>query len=131
MRAVMTRGKFLGAVAAGSTGVAGLAMLATGGGGTTPATAAASHQPAAVHQQAGRIDVTLTPWLAQNTTSRKRRLHVAFRPGITPAEIALTEGFQESDLMSIMPVVNGRQVALTSPLAAGDRLELITGMAGG
>ena len=128
MRSALTRGTFLGMVAAGSISVAGLAVLAPV---ASSAAAVAEPQQPAAHEQRGHIEVTLTPWLAQAGTSRRQQFSVAYRPGMTPQDIAEAQGFHGSDLTSVMPVVNGSQVYLTTPLGAGDHVDLITGMAGG
>jgi len=124
----LTRRAFLGLVAAGSIGVAGVATL---GPALTNATHAATASQAVPEVKGPRIKVTLAPFLAQKGASKSQNLSVPFHPGITPKEIAEAEGFQEADLSAVMAAVNGTQIALTAPLSQGDHLRLIIGMAGG
>jgi hypothetical protein len=77
------------------------------------------------------IDVKMMPLLAKRATSRKEELVVPFAPGLTPAAVAEAEGFSGPDLEAILAIVNGNQVELDTPLADGDRLELMVGIAGG
>ncbi|HZQ38773.1 MAG TPA: MoaD/ThiS family protein [Dehalococcoidia bacterium] len=120
----LNRKRFLSLVIAGSVAVAGLGVAAAAGGTAAGGSAAA---PAT----GSYVSVRLTPWLAHGTASRGRLQQIDYRAGLTPAEIAQAHGIRGSDLGSVMAVVNGVQVDLAAPLAAGDRLELITGMAGG
>lgn len=116
----LTRNTFLGLVAAGSISVGGLATLT-----------AANASSAGTQAQPPRIEVTMRPWLAQQSGQRNGHLRVAYRLGISAAEVAEQAGLRADEVGSIMAVRNGVQVDLETPLAAGDHLELITGMAGG
>ncbi|HZU75886.1 MAG TPA: MoaD/ThiS family protein [Dehalococcoidia bacterium] len=77
------------------------------------------------------IQVKLMPLLAKRATSRKEQLAVEYRAGLTPAAIAEQEGFHGVDLEPLMAVVNGAQAELDTPLADGDAVELMVGIAGG
>jgi molybdopterin converting factor small subunit len=124
----MTRQGLLSLVAAGSVGIGGLAGLSAVRAGTPVSIA----QPRpGVEAPAAQIDVRLRPWLAQQTAARSEHLRVAYAAGITPAAIAAAQGFQDAEIGALMAVVNGSQVDLTAPLNPGDKLELISGMAGG
>jgi molybdopterin converting factor small subunit len=116
----LTRNTFLGLVAAGSIGMGGLATLT-----------AANASSAGTHEQQPRIEVTMRPWLAQQSGQRSAHLRLAYHAGISTAEVAKQAGLRAEEVGSIMAVRNGVQVELDTPLAAGDHLELITGMAGG
>ncbi len=116
----LTRNTFLGLVAAGSLSVGGLATLT-----------AANASTAGTQTQQARIEVTMRPWLAQQSGGRNAHLRVSYHAGISAAEVAAQAGLRADEVGSIMAVRNGVQVDLDAPLAAGDRLELITGMAGG
>ena len=119
-----TRTRLLGLVAAGSLGIGGLASI--------PAVHAHTQSQAqGATQSAATITVTLRSWLAQGPASSSKPLRVAYYPGVTPAAVAAAAGVDSNAIPSLMAVVDDRQVDLTAPLAAGDQLELITGMAGG
>lgn len=77
------------------------------------------------------IEVKMMPLLAKRAASRKERLSVDYRDGITPEAIVMGEGFSGPDLEPIVAIVNGTQVELQTPLKDGDNLELIIGIAGG
>ncbi len=124
MALALSRKRFIGLAAAGSIGVAGIGLTAATGGGTRAAGAPA-------RAPAVQVSVRLTPWLARGGAASGRIQQIDYRTGLTPAQIAEAQGIGVSDLGSVMAVVNGVQVDLSAPLAAGDRLELITGMAGG
>ncbi|HLZ69868.1 MAG TPA: MoaD/ThiS family protein [Dehalococcoidia bacterium] len=77
------------------------------------------------------VDVKLMPILAKRAASRQERLSLDFAPGLTPGAVAEAEGFHGPDLETILAIVNGQQVELDTPLADGDALELLVGIAGG
>ena len=77
------------------------------------------------------VAVKLMPLLAKRATSRRQEFTVPYQADLTPAAIAESEGFTGVDLEAIMALVNGTQVELDSPLADGDQLELMVGIAGG
>lgn len=126
MGLTLTRTSFLGMVAAGSLGVAGLSLATAAGSSAGAAGAATAAHPPATH-----VSIRVTPWLTQGGASRGHSRQIDYRAGLTPAAVAEAQGIRGSDLGSVMAVVNGVQADLAAPLAAGDQLELITGMAGG
>ena len=77
------------------------------------------------------IDVTLMPLLAKRATSRRERLSLDFRSGLTPSAIAESEGFHGLDLEPLLAIVNGTQAEMDTALADGDAVELRIGIAGG
>jgi molybdopterin converting factor small subunit len=77
------------------------------------------------------IAVKMMPILAKRSSSRQEQLAVEFAPGLTPGAVAEAEGFHGPDLEAILAIVNGTQVELDAPLADGDALELMVGIAGG
>lgn len=77
------------------------------------------------------IAVKMMPLLAKRAASRQEQLSVAFSNGLTPGAVAEAEGFHGPDLEAILAIVNGQQVELDTPLADGDALELMVGIAGG
>jgi molybdopterin converting factor small subunit len=120
-----SRTQLISLVAAGSLSIGGLASI--------PAVHAQtqSHQPVAAQTAGTTISVTLRSWPAQRPAGGVKPVQIAYYPGVTPAAIAAAAGIDGNAISSLMAVVDDRQVDLTAPLAAGDRLELITGMAGG
>lgn len=77
------------------------------------------------------VEIKLMPILAKRAASRQERLSLAFSPGLTPGAVAEGEGFHGPDLETILAIVNGQQVELDTPLADGDAVELLVGIAGG
>jgi hypothetical protein len=131
MQGAVTRRAFLALVAAGSTAVGGLGVLAAWDASSSGVPAAAQ-QPLTAPRATGKpIEVRMLPPLALRTRSRREWFQVAFRPGITPGAIAQDEGLQGLDLYSIMAIVNGVQADFITPLKTGDKVELMMATAGG
>jgi sulfur carrier protein ThiS len=77
------------------------------------------------------IQVKWFPTLVKRTHSKKAETTVAWRPGLTPLQIFLDEGFSEVDAEAVMVVVNDGQANLRTELQEGDRLEFIVSIQGG
>ena len=73
------------------------------------------------------IDVKLMPILAKRATSRKEQLGIPFVAGLTPGQIAESEGFAGHDLEAILAVVNGDQVELDRVLLLENEGEVVVG----
>jgi len=112
-------GRLLGLAAAGLAVLSGCGAAAT----LSPAGSGAPH--------AAAIEVRLSAMMAPRSVSKARTPQVPFAPGLTTAQVAAREGFRGADLDSMMVVVNGVQTDWSAALAPGDRVELLTGMAGG
>jgi len=118
MKTRAARRRVLGPAAAGVTGLT--VLTGCGAAATMSRTSAA---PA--------IQVRLSSLMAQQSVSKAREPRVPYVPGITLAAVAQAEGFQASDLGAMMVAVSGVQAGWAAPRHPGDRLELMTGMAGG
>lgn len=77
------------------------------------------------------IQVKWFPTLVKRSRSKQPETVVAWRPGLTPLQVLLDEGFSEVDAEAVMPIVNGAQAGLRDGLADGDRLEFLVSIQGG
>jgi molybdopterin converting factor small subunit len=71
------------------------------------------------------------PTLVKRTKSKLERTEVAWRPGLTPHEVFLAEGFTETDAEFVMAVINDAQADMQTALEDGDRLEFLVSIQGG
>ena len=131
MRPAVNRRAFLATTAAASVAIAGLTVALPLVSAATTTTAATRHESSRRPGGSPAIHVRLMPLLAGQTVAKQEWLNVAFRPGITPGQIAGDLGFRGATLYSIMAMVNGVQADFITPLAGGDQVELMLGMAGG
>lgn len=77
------------------------------------------------------IQVKWFPTLVKRTHSKQAQTEVAWRPGLTPLQIFLEEGFSEVDAEAVMPIINGAQGNLRAELQDGDQLEFLVSIQGG
>jgi hypothetical protein len=77
------------------------------------------------------VQVKWFPTLAKRTKAKQPMQEAPWREGLTPSAILLAEGFDEKDAEAIMPIINGEQAELASPLRDGDELEFLVSIQGG
>jgi len=77
------------------------------------------------------IQVKWFPTLVKRTKSKQERTEVAWRPGLSPHDVFLGEGFTETDAEFVMAVINDAQADMQTPLNEGDRLEFLVSIQGG
>ena len=69
--------------------------------------------------------------LAERSLSGREEYDVPFEPGLLPADIINREGFHSEEEEAIVVLINDEQATRQTPLADGDRLELMINMVGG
>lgn len=77
------------------------------------------------------VDVKWFATLVKRTKSKQERTTVEWRPGLTPQEIFLAEGFSDADAESVMVLINDEQASQDTALTDGDRLEFMVSIQGG
>lgn len=76
------------------------------------------------------ISVTMFATVVDRSKSKRRNFEAPYSDGMTAFDIARSE-FSDSDLESIMVMVNGKHVPLETVLADGDSVALALVIAGG
>lgn len=71
------------------------------------------------------------PTLAKRTNSRQERTEPGWRPGLTPRDVFLAEGFRPVDAEAVLVVINDAQESMETELRDGDRLEFMVSIQGG
>lgn len=69
--------------------------------------------------------------LAPRTRAGQAAGTADWRPGLTPLDVFLGEGFAEHDADGVLPVVNGHQAEMDTALADSDEVEFLVGIQGG
>lgn len=77
------------------------------------------------------VQVKLFMTLVPLSKSKKPQFELPWRDGLTVADILDHEGFFGDDREAIAAVVNSEQAAEDSPLADGDRVDLMVNLQGG
>jgi sulfur carrier protein ThiS len=77
------------------------------------------------------VQVTMHPLLAKRAASRQETKSVEYRPGLTALALLMDEGFSELDAEAVMVLRDNVQIETDTPLADGDRVELMVGIQGG
>jgi sulfur carrier protein ThiS len=77
------------------------------------------------------VHVKWFPTLVKRTRSKQDQTEVDWRDGLTPLDVFLAEGFNETDAESVMVVINDSQSEKTDALRDGDRLEFMVSIQGG
>ena len=77
------------------------------------------------------IKVKVFPSLAKRSKSGLTELELAHENGLKAGDIVQREGFTGPEAEAILLIVNGQQAAPDTPLADGDRVELMLAIAGG
>lgn len=77
------------------------------------------------------VQVKLFMTLVPLSKSKKPQFELPWRDGLTVADILDHEGFFGDDREAIAAVVNSQQAAEDSPLADGDRVDLLVNLQGG
>ena len=69
--------------------------------------------------------------LAERSLSGREEYEVPFEAGLIPADLIHREGFHGEEEEAIVVLVNDEQATRQTPLADGDRVELMINMVGG
>lgn len=77
------------------------------------------------------VQVKLFMTLVPLSKSKKPQFELPWRDGLTVADILDHEGFFGDDREAIAAVVNSEQAAEDSPLADGDKVDLLVNLQGG
>lgn len=77
------------------------------------------------------IQVKLYNLLAERSLSGKEEYEIPFRDGLRAVDVIHKEGFHGEEEEAILVLINDQQATRQSPLADGDRLELMINMVGG
>ena len=77
------------------------------------------------------VQVKLFMTLVPLSKSKKPQFELPWRDGLTVADILDHEGFFGDDREAIAAVVNSEQAAEDSPLADGDKVDLMVNLQGG
>jgi molybdopterin converting factor small subunit len=77
------------------------------------------------------IRVRLYNLLAERSLSGKERYELPFEEGLRPVDIIRREGFRGEEEEAIVVLINDEQATRQTPLADGDRVELMINMVGG
>jgi len=77
------------------------------------------------------IKVKLFPSLVKRSKSGLPELEIPAEDGLRAGDIIAREGFSPAEAEAILLIVNGMQVSPDTPLADGDRVELMLAIAGG
>ena len=77
------------------------------------------------------VQVKLFMTLVPLSKSKKPQFELPWRDGLTVADVLDHEGFFGDDREAIAAVVNSEQAAEDSPLADGDKVDLMVNLQGG
>ena len=77
------------------------------------------------------IRVRLYNLLAERSISGREEYEIPFQEGLLPVDIIHREGFRNEEEEAIVVLVNDEQATRQTPLADGDRVELMINMVGG
>ncbi len=77
------------------------------------------------------VQVKLFMTLVPLSKSKKPQFELPWRDGLTVADILDHEGFFGDDREAIAAVINSEQAAEDSPLADGDKVDLMVNLQGG
>jgi hypothetical protein len=77
------------------------------------------------------IHVKLYNLLAERSISGRDEYDVPFAEGMLPLDIIHKEGFRGEEEEAIVVLINDEQATRETPLADGDRVELMISMVGG
>lgn len=69
--------------------------------------------------------------LVKRTKSKQALTSADWRPGLTPHDVFLAEGFNDADAEAVMVLINDAQSDMQAELADGDRLEFMVSIQGG
>jgi molybdopterin converting factor small subunit len=77
------------------------------------------------------IRVKLYNLLVERSLSGKDEYELPFDDGMRPVDIIHKEGFRGEEEEAIVVIINDEQATRETPLADGDRVELMINMVGG
>lgn len=77
------------------------------------------------------IRVKLYNLLAERSMSGKDQYELPYNDGLRPLDIIHREGFRGEEEEAIVVIINDEQATRETPLADGDRVELMINMVGG
>ena len=77
------------------------------------------------------IRVKLYNLLAERSLSGRDEYELPFEQGLRPVDIIRREGFHGEEEEAILVLINDEQATRQTPLADGDRVELMINMVGG
>ena len=77
------------------------------------------------------IRVKLYNLLVERSMSGKDEYELPFSDGMLPVDIIHREGFRGEEEEAIVVIINDEQATRETPLADGDRVELMINMVGG
>jgi hypothetical protein len=77
------------------------------------------------------IRVKLYNLLAERSMSGKDEYELPYSYGMRPVDIIHKEGFRGEEEEAIVVIINDEQATRETPLADGDRVELMINMVGG
>ncbi len=77
------------------------------------------------------IQVKWFPTLIKRTKSKQALTVADHAPGLTPAAIFKSEGFNDADAEAVLVLINDEQQDMTTLLNDGDRLEFMVSIQGG
>jgi molybdopterin converting factor small subunit len=77
------------------------------------------------------IRVKLYNLLVERSMSGKDEYEVPYSEGLLPIDIIHREGFRGEEEEAIVVIINDEQATRETPLADGDRVELMINMVGG
>jgi hypothetical protein len=77
------------------------------------------------------IRVKLYNLLAERSMSGKDEYELPYNDGMRPVDIIHKEGFRGEEEEAIVVIINDEQATRETPLADGDRVELMINMVGG
>ena len=77
------------------------------------------------------VRIKLYNLLAERSLSGREEYEVPFEPGLRAIDIIHREGFAGDEAEAIVVILNEEQATRETPLADGDRLELMINMVGG
>jgi hypothetical protein len=77
------------------------------------------------------IHVKLYNLLAERSISGREEYDLPFTAGMRPVDVIHHEGFHGEEQEAILVLINDEQATRQTPLADGDRLELMLNMVGG
>ncbi len=77
------------------------------------------------------IRVRLYNLLAERALSGREEYELPFQEGLRPIDIIRREGFHGEEEEAIVVLINDEQATRETPLADGDRVDLMINMVGG
>jgi len=77
------------------------------------------------------IRVKLYNLLAERSISGRDQYDVPFEAGLRPVDLIHREGFHGEEEEAVVVLINDEQATRETPLADGDRVELMISMVGG